>query len=219
MPTFAGGIRRLFAALSVAMLVSILVAGSLSAHEQSGVGEYTFVVGFIHEPAIVEEPNGLDLRVSRGAGDNAELIEGLENTLNAEILFGDQRLPLQLRARYGQPGAYTADIIPTEMGTYSFRIYGDIEGTQVDETFVGGPDTFSEVAGKNAMSFPNQVGTVGSVQSMASDASDTASTAMMFGIGGLIAGLLGLVLGGLAFMKSMAGSRVPSGAVVQDATD
>ena len=217
-----GATRRRLLALAAAMLATVALAGGISAHEHREVGEYTFTVGFINEPAIIEQPNGLELRIEHGHGDDAEPIEGLANTLDAEIIYGDERLPLEIRAQYNTPGAYTADVIPTEIGAYTFRIYGTIEGTQVDESFTGGPDTFSEVAGINAMTFPNQVETVGSVQSTANDASDTAGTAMMLAIGGIAFGLLGTALAVFAFMRVSAMNRqrgVTTGAVAQDATD
>ena len=215
-------VRGLLVATSFALLIGVVFAGTLSAHEHRHVGDYNFVVGFTNEPAIVEQPNGLELRITTGHGDNPEPVEGLANTLNAEIIIGDQRLPLEIRPQYNVPGAYTADVIPTEHGTYSFRIYGTIDGTQIDETFTGGPDTFSEVAGRNAMTFPNQVDTVGSVQETANDASDTAGTAMMLGIAGIAFGLLGAALAVVAFMRMSAMNRqhsTGSGAVVPDATD
>lgn len=214
--------RQLLVALSVALVAVILLAGTLGAHESREVGDYNVVVGFLNEPAIVEQPNGLSLEVTQGEEDTAEPVEGLENTLNAEIIFGDERLPLELRARFGTPGAYTADIIPTEIGAYTFRIYGFVDGTQVHESFTGGPDTFSEVAGRNAMSFPNQVGTVGNVQATVMDAEDTAGTAMMLAAGALVLGLLGAALGTVALMKSGSARRqsdTSHGAVARDATD
>lgn len=214
MPISLRAARPLLAALLVAAIGAGLLIGSVAAHERRDVGEYQFVVGFLNEPAIIEEPNGLSLRVTRGE----EPVEGLVGSLQAEILYGDERLPLELRAAFGDPGHYVSDVIPTETGTYSFHIFGDIEGSPVDETFVGGPDTFSEVEGRDAMTFPNQIGTVGDVQATAADAEDSAGTAMMLGIGGLVAGLLGLVLGGLAFARS--GSKANQGRMAtQDASD
>src|SRR5690606_30123233 len=120
MRTSSGAIRRALIALTAAMLVTVMLAGAVAAHEHREVGEYTFTVGFLGEPAIIEQPNGLDLRVERGHGDAAEPVEGLANTLEAEIIYGEERLPLEIRARFGMPGAYTADVIPTAIGAYTF---------------------------------------------------------------------------------------------------
>lgn len=194
--------KRLLAAMLTSVFAMLLIGSSVLAHEHRHVDEYELTVGFLVEPAIVEQPNGLDLRVTKG--DDAEPVEGLENTLQAEIIYGDERLPLNIRARWGQPGAYTSDVIPTAIGAYSFRIYGTIEDISVDETFVAGPNTFSEVAGRDAMNFPNQVGTLGEVQAAADDASDSAGTAKTMSIVALLVGLLGLALGALAFIRSAA---------------
>jgi hypothetical protein len=70
------------------------------------------------------------------------------------VMFAGETKPLELRARFGQPGSYVADLLPTAEGTYSFRIFGTIEGTDIDETFTGGPDTFSEVESTDSIAFP-----------------------------------------------------------------
>lgn len=47
--------------LSTSML--LIATGGASAHESRTVAEkYRFVVGFITEPALLEQPNGVDLR-------------------------------------------------------------------------------------------------------------------------------------------------------------
>ncbi len=210
MPKSIGAIRRLLVALLAVAMSTMLMAGSVLAHEHREVGEYELTVGFLNEPAILEEPNGLSLEVMKGHGDAGEPVEGLASSLRAEIIYGDQRLPLEIQAAFGQPGMYKANIIPTETGAYTFHIFGSIEGMEIDESFTSGPDTFSEVVSRETLTFPNQVGPVGSVETTATEASDTASTAMLLGIGGLVAGLLGLLLGVLAFMRS---STARAGAV------
>lgn len=193
--------------LSVAFVLGLLMSLSVtvaSAHEHREVGEFTMVVGFRMEPALVDEPNGLDLRVERGHGDAAEPVEGLAQTLQAEIMYGGETMPLTIRGVFNAPGRYTADVIPTSTGTYTFRVFGTIEGTEIDESFTGGPDTFSEVAAKTPISFPapEADGASGS----AADAQDTADTAQMLGIVAIVIGVLGLGAG-LAALMMARGSR------------
>lgn len=202
MPKLNGATRRLLVALVVVATSMILMVGSALAHENREVGEYELTVGFSEEPAIVEEPNGLFLRVQRGTGDDGEPVEGLAGSLEAEIIYGAQRLPLEIEPAFGSPGEYTADVIPTAAGAYTFRIFGSIEGLEIDESFTSGPDTFSEVTSRQSLTFPNQVGTVGDVQTTADDASDSASTAMLLGIAGLAFGVVGTLIGVTAFMRS-----------------
>lgn len=134
-----------------------------SAHEHRTVGDYELVVGFLNEPAVSGELNGLDLRVSQpsaatpaAGGDEAEAtpVEGLETTLQAEVIYGDQKMTLTLEAAYNNPGHYEAYFIPTAAGDYSFHVFGTINGTQVDETFTSGPDTFSTVIDRSTLEFP-----------------------------------------------------------------
>src|SRR5688572_10238725 len=104
-------VRRLLA-VSLSVMLLLGLAAAASAHERREVGDYELAVGFTGEPALVNEPNGLDLRVQLGHGDDGTPVEGLQDTLDAEISFAGETKELELRARFGQPGAYTSDIIP-----------------------------------------------------------------------------------------------------------
>jgi hypothetical protein len=122
------------------MLVLVSAFASLAlAHQTRTVGEgseqYNVIVGFVHEPAFTEERNGLDLIIRRTSND--EPIEGLAESLNAEITSpdGTQTRTFTLRAQYGKPGYYMDDIVLTQAGEYTLRIWGFIGGTEFDETF------------------------------------------------------------------------------------
>ena len=191
---------RMLAALALAVSMLVSVVGLASAHEHRDVGPYTLTVGFRNEPAIADEPNGLDLRVMQGEGQDAKPVEGLEKTLKAEVLFGGQRMPLTLRAVYGKPGSYTADFIPTQPGDYTFHIFGTINGTSVDERFTSSPTTFSPVQDRSTLTFPAAAEPpLAAVHDMTMQAQHTADQARLLGIAGLVVGVLGLIagLGGL----------------------
>lgn len=212
--------RRLFAALAVSLLMVLVLIGTALAHEHREVGPYEFTVGWANEPALVNQPNGLDLRVARvadegeaaeeeeehteGAGaedahEGAQPVEGLETSLQAEIIYGDQTMPLELRAVFGQPGAYTADVIPTVPGSYIFRVFGEVEGTQVDEQFNSADGEFSDVEPLDALQFP-QSANAQAEEAMVASAQDV-NNARLFGIAGLVVGALGLLLGLLALAR------------------
>lgn len=180
-------------AMLAAAVVLLLNASIASAHEHREVGEYTLVVGFSAEPALVDEPNGLSLTVHQG-GEDGTPVEGLVDTLQAEIIYGGETMQLELRSRFGESGAYTADVIPTETGTYSFRIFGAIEGNEIDETFTGGPNTFAEVESKDSISFP-----AGAERDAAAGDDDNSNTLAIAGIVlgslGLLAGIAGVMMG------------------------
>jgi len=193
---------RLPLALLAVALLSLLAASPASAHGHITVGDYELVIGFRVEPAIQGEPNGLDLRVTNT--QTGEPVTGLEETLRAEISFGGQTRPLELRAQWGQEGAYTADVLPTAEGDYTFRIFGDIAGTAVDESLTSSPDTFSSIESKAAIAFPAAEPTATELQSEIAAARQQATIALVVaGLGALLG------LGGLAFGLS---SRRAAGA-------
>src|SRR5829696_3240644 len=109
------------AAMLAALIVSALVVvPGATAHERRTVaGAYTFVVGFLNEPAYLEEPNAISLTVTNAQTNQP--VEGVEKTLKVDATVGGETRTFDLRARFGQPGAYIADLIPTKTGTWAFR--------------------------------------------------------------------------------------------------
>lgn len=134
------------------MLLGLFTVPLAHAHEKRAVGEHQFVVGFVNEPAFSGEMNGVDLRVS---GKDGSPVEGLEQTLKAEIGYGEgnEVMELHFRKRYKQPGVYAAYFLPVRPGTYRFRVYGEISGNSVDETFVSGSG-FHDVENSKNFAFP-----------------------------------------------------------------
>lgn len=186
---------RVVLALGLTLLALLAYVSTASAHEHREVGDYEITIGFMGEPALVGEPNGLDLRVAKGHGDDGTPVEGLEETLQAEIRYGEQSMPLELRGVWNTPGAYTADVIPSAEGAYTFHITGTIEGTEIDETFTSGPETFSEVAGVDALTFPAAGAADAAADSAVQDAQDDADSARTLATVAIAIGAAGLALG------------------------
>jgi hypothetical protein len=109
-----------------------------------------------HEAGATEEPGThTDIGSSDDHHDEAStMVEGAEETLQLEVTFGDQSKVLNLRAVWGEPGHYTADLIPTLPGDYSFRLTGTINGTEVDEFFTSADGEFSTVEPVEDIQFP-----------------------------------------------------------------
>jgi hypothetical protein len=153
---FAAGLtvdrrRRLMTGAAALLLVSS-IAQPVAAHEERELGEHTIVVGFIDEPVFVGAKSGLEFFVSRGD----QPVEGLEETLQAEVTAADQTRVLAISPRFGQPGAYESVFFPTAPGDYTFRIFGILEGTDIDESFTSSPEGFSEVEDVTSAQFPVQ---------------------------------------------------------------
>ncbi len=150
-----------FAAIA---LIAALLPTMAAAHEHREVadGRYELTVGFLTEPAYVTQQNGLSLRVlqvsdATPAAADAHAgtpVEGLADTLTAEVSYGDQSMDLELEPVFNDPGHYQAIFFPTAPGAYSFHISGEIEGTPIDETFEPGPETFDEVQPIEPLQFP-----------------------------------------------------------------
>jgi len=217
----AGHARRLACALSLAALAILLTASLASAHEHRAVadGKYQLIVGFLNEPSIAGDLNGLDLTVeippadtgteatpASGEDDDEGApgtpVEGASDTLKAEVKFGSETKALTLEPVFDEPGHYKGVFIPTKDGSYSFHIFGTINGDQIDETFTSGPDTFDDVEARADVSFPADTTTTGASDTAVQDAQDSADTAKTLGIIGIVVGMLGLAAGVAGLMMA-----------------
>jgi hypothetical protein len=155
-----------FAAVAgIALGFGLLVAPStVEAHESRTIadGRYQIVVGFMNEPVFAGDKSGLEFWVSEvsaatPAGDGeteGTPVEGLEETLQAEVIFGDKTMNLPLEATWDEPGGYGSVFFPMAPGDYTFRIFGTIGDSEIDESFTSGPETFSMVADPAPLQFP-----------------------------------------------------------------
>ncbi|WP_026370741.1 hypothetical protein [Kallotenue papyrolyticum] len=190
------------AALGMLIIALLLAPAAALAHEHREVGPYEFTVGFINEPAFENEQNGIWLRVVNHETNLP--VEGLADTLRAEVIKGSQQRELKLKPAWNEPGVYTAVFYPTEPGDYTFRFYGQINGTPVDESFTSSPDGFDGVQPVSELQFPRSVPTNVALAEQLAAAQATARTALVVGALGLLIGLGGLVVAALALRRRTA---------------
>lgn len=132
--------------------LAVLMAVPVFAHERVEVGPFIFAVGQLNEPSMAGEINGLDLIIRRKA-DNSPVV-GVEKNITVEIIgpSGQRRVYkwsedgkdiYRLRPQSGadRAGRYQTKWILAVPGQYQVRVFGEIEGTQIDFT-VGG-NTFN----------------------------------------------------------------------------
>jgi hypothetical protein len=179
-------LRKAASAFLLAVCLAPLFPRGASAHGSTQVGDYELVIGFHNEPAYQGEPNGLDLFVTNTATN--EPVNGLEDTLQVEIIYGASRQELPLQAQFGQEGAYRADILPTEAGDYTWHIWGEIEGIPVDVSMTSSPDTFGSVEPKSEFSFP-------AAEPTSNELREQVRLALSIGILGAVLGTIGIVVG------------------------
>ncbi len=233
--------KRTWLAAAVVAALSIAV-GTVFAHEGREVGDYSINIGWIVEPAYEGVMNGVEVRVTRvtvsGADDHGEsmsstknddardgmamadhhggapVVEGLENTLQVEVVYvptGASRV-VNLSADVNEAGRYTAALLPTTPGVYEFRVFGAIEGMQVDETFAsrGGSGGFDDIRPLAALQFPEELPSAREMEiavrgaiSTAEQARDAAEegpgvlsiVALALGVSGAVLGAAGLIIG------------------------
>jgi hypothetical protein len=201
----------------IALMIIMINVPFASAHEHRtltiGNKQVEFVVGWITEPPYVDELNGIDFHarvVSTGAP-----VLGLDKVLQVEVSTGNQKVTLRLNPVLSDDVppwflGYTADIMPTVAGVYVFRFFGNVNGTQVNESFQCGPSTFECVNSLSDIQFPEKTPsgkqTQVALQSMQANLQNVESQlryalyfAYFLGATGIAIGIIGLVV----FVKTM----------------
>ena len=163
-------------------------------------------------------PQGSSEAMSGMAGQHhgqMEPVAGLEGTLRVEVTHvpSGASTTRDVLAVFGDPGHYVATMIPTATGVYEFRVFGTLDGTPFDETFVstGGGGGFDDIRSSAGLQFPVQLPEIREVESgtrgalaTAQDAQNIALAAQEAAESGsgnslavvaLIIGIVGAVLG------------------------
>jgi len=123
------------------LFLILLISGTFNtafAHTVDSVGEYRLEIGWMNEPVVSGETNGIELLVSR-IEPSLELkqqkfengVSGLEKSLKLELLFKEEKIILSLSPDHNIPGKYYAFINPTVSGFYQVNILGNIEKTPI----------------------------------------------------------------------------------------
>lgn len=190
---------RALAGSLLALALIVLAGGEALAHERRAVGPYQFVVGFLEEPAFLGGTNGVSLRVTDTRATPPSPVEGLQETLEAEVTHGglSRSLALEFEAVFGQPGLYAAHFVPTAPGAYIFRIHGTIADLAVDERFESGPGRFDEVAPVADLQYPEKVpvanelgGTLSDIRGMLDQVRVLAGAALVIALAALLVPLV-----------------------------
>lgn len=122
----------------VTILSTSLLVNSVYGHTVDSVGNYRLEIGWMREPVVSGETNGIELFVSpldpNLKPENQEFkngITGLEKKLKIQLVYGDAKVTLPLSSDHNVPGKYYAFVDPTRAGYYQANILGEIDGTTV----------------------------------------------------------------------------------------
>lgn len=160
--------KYLSAACLIAFLALVLNFQSAFAHESITVGDYEIVYGWLNEPPIAGQMNGVEIFVnntSSGAAQPAE--EHIIHSLVVELSYGGETKILTLEPVFDTPGAFDATIIPTIPGLYSLKFSGSLGETAVDTEV-----ELEEVRAPDAVQFPSAASTETTDQNAATGTAD-----------------------------------------------
>jgi hypothetical protein len=202
--------RSVLAAVLMSAPVLVVTAGPAAAHDHRHVagGKYELSVGWGDEPTYAGFKNSVSLTVKDAAG---KPVNDIADGMKVDVATGGQKTTLPLKPAFqvgvdGTPGEYTASIVPTRPGTYTWRFTGVIHGDPIDETFTSSETTFDNVDDAADISFPVKDPSTGELAARidkevprlaAADkkAKDDAGSARMFGLVGIALGAAALALG------------------------
>jgi hypothetical protein len=233
-PALPTRVLRVALVLGAAVLLAALAAAPASAHAEKKAGRYSFVVGFGDEPAYAGQPNSLQVIISRD-GKPATDLAGKLDGLMAHAYYGRKADPkaentmMPLEPRFGDgwgtPGDYRSFFVPTQAGAYTFTLKGRLGDQKIDLVVPSGPETFGDVNDPAKAAFPAvkdpttaQLAqrldresarlTASTAAAAQRDAEKAAGQARLLAFGGLLVGLVGLVVAGLAWGRR---SAAPAG--------
>ena len=181
-----------------------------------------FVVGWVIEPPYVDEVNAVDFwahyinaTCPQGTVSTTCPIYNLDQSLQVEVTTGGQSQVLTFSPNLSNDvppvfnGEYTANIEPTVAGSYSFRIFGTVNGVTVNETFTCGPTTFECVDPQSEVQFPQQIPSghdmqigLGNMQSQVAQLQSDIRIAYAVAGVAIAVGVIGIAVGAIALTRS-----------------
>src|ERR671915_2478050 len=117
--------------LAASLLLSLLAfnPGPVIAHVEVVFGDISIVGGWVDEPPLVNELNGIILiitQVSNGQPVNNALAQA-----DITLQKGGETRPLEFQPSE-EAGTYTATILPTQTGQYALVMRGTLAGQAID---------------------------------------------------------------------------------------
>ena len=158
-------------AIGAALILAMVISATASAHVVKQFGTYSVAMGWLHAPTYVGVENAVQVIVKDAAAQTVnDLAPGdLEVVVSTA---GQQTAALPLQPSFdpdtglGTPGEYTASLIPTLVGDYTFHLLGSIHGQAVDETATSSDQTFNSVTAGTDVQFPVKLPALGDLSTL-----------------------------------------------------
>ena len=208
------------------LLLSLLLIPSLGgiayAHTVDAVGEYRIEIGWMNEPVMSGDTNGLELYVSplvacpdisiplecANSQEFQNGIEGLRKLLKIQFVYDKtQTITLPLVVDHDIPGKYYAFITPTVSGYFQANLIGKILDTPVnlsmhpppiaERSYIEFPESsdlaLSEVIDDNTKLVERITSLENSIQNLENSSIKNSSAIMFWGSVGIIAIIIAII--------------------------
>jgi hypothetical protein len=186
--------KKLYILACLIAIITLLVSHQTAlAHESITVGNYEIVYGWVNEPPVAGQLNGVEIFVNDTSGGTEQPVEAqIINSLVVELSYGGESKTLTLEPVFDTPGAFDATVLPTIPGLYSLKFSGI-----VGDTPVGTEVELEEVQPEAAVQFPSVVSTESTQQNVAAATVDWLTwLAVLLGLVGVGLGVAALRKGG-----------------------
>ena len=208
------------------LLLSLLLIPSLGgiayAHTVDAVGEYRIEIGWMNEPVMSGDTNGLELYVSplvacpdisiplecANSQEFQNGIEGLRKLLKIQFVYDKtQTITLPLVVDHDIPGKYYAFITPTVSGYFQANLIGKILDTPVnlsmhpppiaERSYIEFPESADlaliEVIDDNTKLVEQIISLENSIQNLENSSIKNSSAIMFWGSVGIIAIIIAII--------------------------
>jgi hypothetical protein len=162
--------QKLIIFLAPTLLLSFL-AFSLQpalAHEEADFGDIKVVAGWVNEPPLANQLNGIILMVSQVS--NGQPVNNAPAQLDVTLQKGADNMPLNFQPTE-EAGSYTATILPTQPGQYAVVMQGAVAGQAIN-----GLIQIEDVEDTARFAFPPVASTDGSSSISSSNSSSNSSS-------------------------------------------
>jgi hypothetical protein len=200
--------------LIIAVLSTISLTNFVFGHTVDSVGNYRLEIGWMNEPVVSGETNGIELFVSpldpNLKPEEQEFtngITGLEKKLKIQLVYNDQKVTLPLSADHNIPGKYYTFVDPTRAGYYQANILGEIDGTVVsismhpprveNKTYLAFPEKPNQEIMAEQESLRSEINQIKQTLDRIEDSNQ--NTTLSYVAIGL--GIAGIVIGSVAFSR------------------
>ncbi len=188
---------RLSAVAGGTLLAVVTSFAAASAHFVFTAGKYRIAIGWQFEPAggsdtYVGAPNAIQVFIDVPSASNP--IGTPVSTLNQDCTHPDFQVTVTVGTTTSSPycpvplydsdtgngrlDEYDYAVIPTVVGTYTFHIFGTINGVPVDQKVTSGPTTFDSIADSSAVEFPVVLPAAAAVATKVDTVSQRAASAL-----------------------------------------